>query len=122
LLRGEGPLAVTARYYGDRVYPAHIDEYYLDWRPLFSNAYVHVSPQEIWRKFPPLRYWYGPKYYYFGEDLHLWAEAGNSMYFLFIVVLPIILAFILSAFIFTLAKIKTRSRSNHIKHLRTHFK
>ncbi len=99
MLHTKGPSSVNIRYHGDRIYPTGMNNYYMDWRPLFSNAYTDCSCDKILYRLPPLRWWLGPTKYYFGKDLLLWAKAINQIYFLFIVVLPVILFFLLSLFL-----------------------
>ena len=100
LLRKEGPLAVSIKYHGDRNYPARIKDYYMDWRPLFGNAYVVEYGNSKIGKLPPLRWWYGPKLYYFGDQAILWVKSANKIYFLFVVVFPIISALTAALIVF----------------------
>ena len=100
LLASKGPSSVAIKYYGARSYPVRIDNYYIDWRPIFSNAYVIDKKNNFWAELPPFRWWYGPKYYYFGDNLLLWANAANRIYFLFIVVIPIIMTLLFSMILF----------------------
>ncbi len=112
LLHTKGPNEVNIIYYGDRAYPARIDNYYMAWRPFFNNAYVVGAgvKNAWWSRVPPLRWWHGPKLYYFGEDLLLWAKATNQILFLNIVVFPFILLFVFIVFVGLLIKKRINSR------------
>lgn len=91
-LSEQGPTSVQQVFHGSRRYPASLDNYYMDWRPLFSNAYVFDINEShgLISKFPPFRYWKGPQKYVFGDKTILFAKAYNKYYFLFCVVLPLI--------------------------------
>lgn len=88
-LKQKGPESVKAIYHGARVYPARLETYYMDWRPLFTNA-AYISTEGT-TKFPPLRWWLGPKYYYFGESPTSLVKSHNSALFISIVVVPTLL-------------------------------
>ena len=91
-LSDKGPTSVQPVFHGSRRYPASLDNYYMDWRPLFSNAYVFDISEShgLISKLPPFRYWKGPQKYVFGDKTVLFAKAHNKYYFLFCVVLPLI--------------------------------
>lgn len=92
-LAARGGGTVIPVYHGNRSYPARVEAYYLDWRALFSNAYVARACETCtWvLKLPPLRYWFGPVRLAFGEDLGVLPRHHNQLYFLTVVVLPLIL-------------------------------
>lgn len=77
-----------------------IEKYYMDWRPLFSDAYVKVylsKRAKMISKLPPLRYWQGPARYYFGDKPILYANLFNKVYFMIVAILPLVS---LSCFVF----------------------
>ena len=87
----QGPMSVTPVFQGIRKYPAILGDYYMDWRPLFSNAYVVPFGQiSIISKIPPFRYWSGPVCYAFGSNFILFARMHNQLYFLLCVLLPVV--------------------------------
>lgn len=90
LLRG------TARdiepvFYGEVAYPVRLKAYYLDWLPLYNNVSLLSGTQSWWGKFPPLRYWYGPRMYYLEESSSspMLAVLGD-VYFGIVVLLPVL--------------------------------
>jgi hypothetical protein len=88
-LSEDGPSSIKPRYYGDRRYPARIGRSDTDWRVLFSNGYVFApSEPNLWRKLPPLKWWFGSKIYYLGDEPILWAKSYNAISFILVVVLP----------------------------------
>jgi len=92
--------AVVSRYHGDRLYPADIQEYDVDWRVLFANAYVMIACPDctLLELLPPLRFWYGPVRYAFGDDVGLLATQHNRHYFTVVVLYPILsVGFLLAA-------------------------
>lgn len=103
----QGPMSVTPVFHGIRKYPAILEDYYTDWRPLFSNAYVvPFGKVGIFNKIPPLRYCSGPVCYTFGSKHILFASAHNRIYFLFCVVLPVV---VLTSFILAFIPILTKN-------------
>lgn len=88
-LSRKGPHSVQAVFHGTRAYPANLDTYYMDWRPLFGNAYITPGPATVIGKLPPFRWWLGTKYHYIGEKTLLMAKNHNTTYFIFVVVLPL---------------------------------
>ena len=91
---------VQPHFHGDVVYPARLDEYYTDWRPLFNNVFLCQPPEDgnLCRKLPPLRYWYGPVTYYLadaGSAEHL--KLCDDLYFVLAVVFPISMGVLLTA-------------------------
>lgn len=84
--------SIVPTYHGGRRYPANIQTYYLDWRTLFGNAYVFSACVDcmLWERLPPFRYWLGPVHYAFGSDLGAFARAYNRLYFMTVVVFPML--------------------------------
>jgi hypothetical protein len=92
---------VLPRYHGKRVYPADIDDYYIDWRVLHASAYV-VRPCpdcNLLQRLPPLRYWYGPVRYAYGDALGPLARGHNHHYFTVVVAYPLLGALLSLVFI-----------------------
>ena len=80
-------------FHGDVRYPARIDDYYTDWRPLFNNVFIPDWSRRTHRlaKFPPFRYWHGPVVYYrddVGSTHHI--DAANNALFVFLVIVPMV--------------------------------
>jgi hypothetical protein len=78
-------------FFGDVRYPARIDAYYLNWLPLFNDAFVEDGHQPgRLRGLPPLRYWLGPRSYYSTATglsmAHL--RLIGRLYFAFVALLP----------------------------------
>lgn len=88
LLRG------TARdiepiFYGEVAYPVRLEDYYLDWLPLYNNVGVLSGTATWWGKFPPLRYWSGPRMYYLEEPSSSSPlELLKQLCFVIVVLLP----------------------------------
>lgn len=59
-------------------YPAVLDDYYMDWRPLFSNVVVRQPAPGMWAKLPIVRWFLGEKRYYEVVDGH----SGSNVRFL----------------------------------------
>ncbi|MDP7034058.1 MAG: hypothetical protein QF752_06150 [Planctomycetota bacterium] len=110
-LLNKNPNAVTPVFHGERKYPPRLDSYYMDWRPLFSNAYVSSSTVPIawWAKLPPLRWWYGPKIYYFGDAPILWAKSNYAVLLVFVAIIPIALFMIFISFLVCIRVEKRRN-------------
>jgi len=100
-LAGRDSGQVIPVYHGDRRYPARIDEYYLDWRVLFANAYVadKCTDCSLLERLPPFRYWYGPVRYAFGQDLGSLARQHNRFYFTAVVIYPLLLCALMLVFL-----------------------
>lgn len=107
----QGPISVTPVFHGIRKYPAILEDYYMDWRPLFSNAYVApFGKVGIISKMPPFRYWSGLVCYAFGFNYILFAKMHNQLYFLLCVFLPVVaLSSFISGFILILSQKKRQS-------------
>lgn len=97
LLR-EGASQVKPEFLGEVNYPARLENYYIDWRPLVNNIFVVGRSVSISRdrfglflaKVPPFRYWFGPVYFY-EKDLQADHHALNKiLYFVSMVVLPML--------------------------------
>ncbi|MEO1994686.1 MAG: hypothetical protein ABGZ17_05365, partial [Planctomycetaceae bacterium] len=78
-------------FHGDVRYPARIENYYTDWRPLFNNVFIPDWSRREHRlaRFPPFRYWHGPVAYYrddLGSTSHI--DAANTALFVFLVIVP----------------------------------
>jgi hypothetical protein len=97
-------------FHGEVTYPARLNRYYMHWLPLFNNIFVVGYSDTLWRRLPPLRYWFGPKLYtepvpglkY--DNLRF----NNKLIFLFVVLVPVItlLSFVLSIALLIASKIK----------------
>jgi len=83
-------------HYGEVAYPARLDTYYMDWLPLYNNVFVlEYADAGILEKIPPFRYWFGPLYFIqppkADEQIQPhWYEFQQNVYFLFVVILPVI--------------------------------
>lgn len=78
-------------FHGAVRYPARIEDYYTDWRPLFNNVFIPDWSRRTHRlaRFPPFRYWHGPVVYYrndVGSTRHI--DAANNALFVFLVIVP----------------------------------
>ena len=83
--------SVQPVFLGGVRYPARVSTYYMSWLPLFDNVYVEDGRQSgRLLGLPPLRYWFGPRFYYSGttglSTAHI-AVLGR-LYFLFVGLLP----------------------------------
>lgn len=90
---------VQPHFHGEVAYPARLETYYTDWRPLFNNVLLEQPARGggFYRKLPPWRYWYGPVTYYLadaGSAEHL--ELCNDVYFTVVVVLPVAMGMLLA--------------------------
>lgn len=101
--------AIITRYHGDRLYPADIQRYDIDWRVLFANAYVASACPDctLLERLPPLRFWHGPVRYAFGEDIGLLAKQHNRHYFTVVVVYPILAFGVLVAALWSVYRCRT---------------
>lgn len=102
-------------FHGAVRYPARIENYYTDWRPLFNNVFIPDWSRRKHRlaNFPPFRYWHGPVVYYrddVGSTSHI--DAANNALFVFLVIVPTLAAIlsVLLALRALLAVIRTESR------------
>lgn len=92
LLNGDANEIVLIEY-KKNTYPASLEQYYMDWPLLFNNVFVIKESTELWRKMPPMRYWYGPTRYagridgISNEHIHF----ANMIYFVFWVMLPLVM-------------------------------
>ncbi len=87
--------------HGKRVYPASISDYYIDWRTLYGSAYL-VKPCadcSVWKRLPPLRYWFGPVRYAFGDELGPFAREHNHYYFSVVVAYPLLFVVLVLSFL-----------------------
>ena len=89
---------VEFRFMGDVRYPARLNNYYLNWQPLFNNVLIigrsvysaQMRFGVFLAKFPPFRYWYGPVYYYQIDSVDQHA-LNKAVYLIAMVVLPLLL-------------------------------
>lgn len=83
-------------FHGPVAYPARLDSYYMDWRPLFNNVLLFSKGEDdTLSRIPPFRYWLGPRWHYLAlrSEPPLWqAAVGSRIYFFVVVVLPMSLA------------------------------
>jgi hypothetical protein len=92
---------VEFRFMGEVRYPARLNEYYLNWQPLFNNVLIMgrsvYSAQmrfgAFLAKVPPFRYWFGPLYFYQMDSVDQHA-LNKAVYFMAMVVLPLLLVFL----------------------------
>lgn len=110
---------VEYRFKGEVQYPARLEDYYMNWQPLFNNVFVIgrsvYSAQKKYgvflAKVPPFRYWFGPVYFYQkdqGIDQH---ALNKSAYFVTMVAFPFVLALLgLWALFQALAKVFGKKR------------
>lgn len=105
---------IEPRFHGEVRYPARLDDYYVNWLPLYSHAFImeNASPP-LWARIPPLRYWFGPRQRYLteagGSSLH--AAAVSDFYLLFVVILPSVLLALGTIFIGSAARAAWVGRS-----------
>jgi len=96
----EGSFAViTPRFYGEVRYPARLENYYMNWLPLFNNVLIWNAPAPYrWAKLPPFRYWWSSRYYYepLAEHQIVRYKFANQLYFGTIVILPLSLLIVMS--------------------------
>jgi hypothetical protein len=83
-------------FYGDVLYPARLETYYMHWLPLFNNVFVHQADQNVLTKLPPFRYWLGPKYYYqpVNEQGQYQYRIQDDLYFTVVVIMPLAMVLI----------------------------
>ncbi len=80
-------------FFGRVRYPARVETYYMSWLPLFANVYVldGAQPARV-LGLPPLRYWFGPRFYYSTatglSTAHLRVVA--ALYFGFVGLVPVL--------------------------------
>lgn len=92
-------------FYGEVAYPARLEAYYLNWLPLYNNLFIYEQRNtELWSKIPPFRYLFGPRIYYLEENSKgLWYfELEEKVYFVFVVLLPVITCILFLVLILTL--------------------
>ena len=105
-------------FQGSVAYPARLEDYYMDWLPLYNNVLIFSEGDgSIVGSIPPLRYWRGPRWYYLRHEGQqpLWlAATGRAFYFLFVALLPIALLLLSLAVIGLLvARLRSRSEPPH---------
>lgn len=90
--------SVSIVSHGDYAYPASLGEYNMDWAPLFNNVRVYASGESDpslrgkAAKFPPIRYWIGPRYYLQFDPNHPpspLVRYHNGLYAAFVLVIPV---------------------------------
>lgn len=95
----EGASQVKLEFFGEVNYPARLESYYINWRPLVNNIFMVGRSVSISRdkfgiflaKVPPFRYWFGPVYFY-EKDLQADQHVLNKIfYFVSMVVLPMLI-------------------------------
>lgn len=99
----------------DAEYPATLDEYYMDWRVLFSNVVVRQPADSVAAKLPIVRWWWGEKRYYevvedhSGQNIEFLKELG----LIAAVVLPVgVVALSLIALALAVYLIRARPRTD----------
>lgn len=108
---------IKPKFHGEVSYPARLDEYYMNWLPLFNNVFVRDQSDTLLQRLPPLRYWFGSKMYterlpsYKYDNLRL----HNTLYFFFVVVLPITISL---SFLITMWVLVTSRKGNNVRHRR----
>jgi hypothetical protein len=88
-------------FYGDVLYPARLESYYMHWLSLYNNVFVYHPSQSVLTKIPPFRYWFGPVYYFeadYGQRDFPY-QIQDQLYFIFVGVLPIVILTISSVII-----------------------
>ena len=84
---------ITPVFRGEVRYPARLETYYLDWRPLYNDVTVFdAGGKALWRKLPPMRYWRGPRRYYLNASCSgaVWqVSVVDDLYAFIIAGLPI---------------------------------
>lgn len=96
-------------FYGNTAYPARLETYYMHYLPLYNNVFISGRvPRSFWKKLPPLRYFYGPVFLYQddssgrGGTYHIGLQ--QSMYFVFVVLLPVAIGIIALSLILCIGK------------------
>lgn len=97
-------------FLGDVSYPARIDKYYMGWKPLFHNVVLRREIVPYWAKLPIVRYWYGAVFHYPPRVNDEPIRLLNELYFVVVVVWPVITAMTVIAFIVSVARAR-RHRS-----------
>jgi hypothetical protein len=93
-------------HYGEVAYPARLDTYYMNWRPLYNNVFVlEYSDVGILEKIPPFRYWFGPRYFIqplkANEQIQPhWYQLQQNIYLFFVVILPVIVITLMVTWVF----------------------
>lgn len=87
-------VSIKPVFYGEVKYPARLEEYYIDWLPLYNNVSVmDNSSRCVLFKLPPLRYWKGSVEYYEQKTSfpsnHM--EYTETIYRFIIVILPVVI-------------------------------
>jgi len=81
-------------FYGEVAYPARLENYYMHFLPLYNNIFIlHDESNSIVRRLPPFRFFYGPKLFYKSPadpNSPLFIVMHREIYFLFILVLPLV--------------------------------
>ena len=86
---------IQYEFHGEVAYPPRLQKYYLDYPSLLHVVSVATIPMSSFHKLPPFRYFWGPRNLLIAApadmervmDATLWF---NSMYWLFIVFLPLL--------------------------------
>ena len=96
-------------FYGETAYPARLETYYMHYLPLYNNVFIPTqTAKSFWKKLPPIRYFYGPQCVYQedsngpGGCYHIGLQ--QSMYFVFVVLLPVVIEVIALALILCIWK------------------
>jgi len=89
---------VRVVYWGEALFPARLESYYMDWKPIFNHVRIFASGESLGglrgklAKLPVFRYWIGSRYYLQEDPGHMgsFIRLHNGLYFATIVVLPLI--------------------------------
>ena len=86
-------------FYGETAFPARLETYYMHYLFLYNNIFIlDQTADSFWQKLPPLRYFYGAVYVYqedstgMGGCWHIGLQ--QSMYFVFVALLPVVIGII----------------------------
>jgi len=84
---------IHGEFLGDVEYPARIEDYYIDIRPLADNIFVLVSTNAFWKKLPPFRYYLGTHLIYGSvqAERRQQYERANTRLLVYSVILPLLI-------------------------------
>lgn len=82
-------------FFGEVSYPARLEEYRIHYLPLFNNVLIlHEEGLSLWRRLPPLRYFFGPVYMYQTplnqKKQPLFLMVYREIYFIVVLFIPVL--------------------------------
>lgn len=92
--------------WGSVAYPARLENYYLNYWPLYNNVFISERKTNFFSRIPPFCFWLGTKFYYqtlpFESDSPI--DFMRQLYFGFALLIPILLGFYTMMIIFSLKR------------------